>query len=436
MRPPPEVHVVDPPHSAYPQRPLVPTLLYDAGQYGTLAAVRCLGRAGVPVTVAGPRRFVPAAQSRFATRWLAAPAGDDPERLLEWLLAFGKAEPGYYLPPSSDDLAWLLAERRDALSQYFVLERHTPAVIRRLLDKRELIDTCAAAGIAVPCTYFPRDRGDVERIAREQRGPVVLKPRTQVLHRFQGKGRYIASPADLPVGYDAYMATNHFHPWIVAWTPDIGQPMVQEFHASAAGGIYSVAGFASVDGTVTSLASRKILQRPRRLGIGLCFESAELKPQIDAALARLCRLLGYVGIFEAEFVEIGDELLLIDFNPRYYSQMQFEIDRGLLLPLLAYQLAVMAPTLPPSPARDEAPRGYVHEYLFALLLRGWQLTGQMSAEESNRWRAWRRKFSPGAVSFAARDEDDTRPMLIDRINITMHLLKHPRANARWLLFER
>ena len=46
-------------------------------------------------------------------------------------------EPGYYLPPSSDDLAWLLAERRDALSQYFVLERHTPAVIRRLLDTRE-----------------------------------------------------------------------------------------------------------------------------------------------------------------------------------------------------------------------------------------------------------------------------------------------------------
>jgi predicted ATP-grasp superfamily ATP-dependent carboligase len=415
----------------------IPTLILDAGQYGTLAAIRCLGRAGVPVTVAGPKRFVPAAHSRYTSRWLSAPSYEEPEQLVDWLLAFGRKEPGYYLPAGSDDLAWLLAHYRESLTGNFHLDQAAPSAIRRLLDKRDLMAACESLGIGVPKSVFPPAGADIRRLSQTLSFPLLVKPRTQVLHRYQGKGIFVSSADELPAAYETYLATNKFHPWIVARCADIGQPMLQTYYPSAAAGIYSVAGFANPDGSVVALASRKTLQRPRRLGIGLCFESAELRPEVESALVRLCRLVGYAGIFEAEFVEADGQLLLIDFNPRYYSQMRFEMDRGLPLPLLAYQLTTGTPTQgQPFASLPSDGRGYMHAFLFAILIRGWRLSGQMTAAEARQWFAWRDRHPEGMLSFASRDAEDRMPGLVDRINITINLLKHPRANVRWLLLER
>jgi predicted ATP-grasp superfamily ATP-dependent carboligase len=312
--------------------------------------------------------------------------------------------------------------------------------MRRLLDKRELMLACAALGIGVADSRFPVSPEDVREIARDLSFPVLLKPRTQVQHRYQGKGTFVASADELLGAYDAYLRNNHFHPWIVARCPDVGQPMVQTYHPIGTTGIYSVAGFAGPDGAITSLASRKVLQRPRRLGIGLCFETAETRPDIEDALSRLCRLVGYAGIFEAEFVQSEGRYLLIDFNPRYYSQMQFEIDRGLPLPLLSYRLAVdgrLDGRLDSRVVQSAGERrGYVHSYLFALLIRGWRLTRQMPPQETEQWIQWQKSFSPGMLSCAAKDPDDRMPDLVDRVAISIAMLKHPRANVRWLLFER
>jgi hypothetical protein len=40
-----------------------------------------------------------------------------------------------------------------------------------------------------------------------------------------------------------------------------------------------------------------------------------------------------------EFIRAGGKQLLIDFNPRFYSQMGFDIARGSPLPLLVYEAA-------------------------------------------------------------------------------------------------
>ena len=90
-----------------------------------------------------------------------------------------------------------------------------------------------------------------------------------------------------------------------------------------------MAGFVDDGGECVALASMKILQRPRKVGIGLCFEARAIEEPLVEKIAALCRRVGYTGVFEAEFVVAGDRRLLIDFNPRFYSQMGFEVARGL-----------------------------------------------------------------------------------------------------------
>ena len=50
---------------------------------------------------------------------------------------------------------------------------------------------------------------------------------------------------------------------------------------------------------------------------------------LAAAVARLCRGLGYFGAFEVEFLREGERRMVIDFNPRFYGQMAFDVKRGL-----------------------------------------------------------------------------------------------------------
>src|SRR6476469_7140892 len=89
-------------------------LLVVADYHGTLAAVRSLGRAGVPVIVADWRRLVPARWSRFAARTTWCPdLNADPMGFLGWLHELGFREPGLALLPTTDDLAWLYARHRD-----------------------------------------------------------------------------------------------------------------------------------------------------------------------------------------------------------------------------------------------------------------------------------------------------------------------------------
>jgi predicted ATP-grasp superfamily ATP-dependent carboligase len=64
-----------------PARP--PILLTMADYYGTLAAVRSLGRLGVPITVAESKLLAPARWSRYVTRRVGCPDVSDSEAFLE-----------------------------------------------------------------------------------------------------------------------------------------------------------------------------------------------------------------------------------------------------------------------------------------------------------------------------------------------------------------
>jgi D-aspartate ligase len=338
------------------------------------------------------------------------------------------------LYPTSDDLVWLYAVHRDELARNFKLYQPGADRLYRLLNKRELLEACRVVGIDTPQTWAPDDEAGVARAAREARFPVLLKPQTQVFFDTYVKGVQVDAAADLPERYHAFQAQNAHHASMRRHDPRVSWPLVQQFHAAAMQGIYSLSGFVDEQFDCAVRASLKVLQRPRRIGIGLCFASAPLDQALADKVVALCRHVGYHGVFEAEFIRSGERQMLIDFNSRFFNQMGFDVARGAELPLLAYWAAVGKADAVKSlleSARAWSSGGdriYAHRFLFQVLLRSQGLSGRMSRDEIASWRSW--YASNGAPVDAVDDAVDWLPSLVDRGYHLFTYARHPRAFIR------
>lgn len=420
-----------------------PPVLLTLGQfYGTLAAVRCLGRAGVPVTMAEGRVLAPARWSRYVTRRVSCPDVWEADAFLSWLLAFGASSPGHVLLPTSDDVAWIIAANREALSTHFRLLPTPLSAVDALLDKRALLGLCREVGLDVPETWFPRSAAEAAELGARAGAPLLIKPRSQVLLASRTKGTLVEDAAELGARFDEFLAQNRYGERIRSHLPDVVRPIVQRFHPDANENIYSLSGY--VDGRgelVAARAARKILQRPRKLGIGLCFEEAPVDERLAERVAALSRRVGYQGVFEVEFIHVGSRRLLIDYNPRLYGQLAFDIDRGMPLPRLAYadalgdEAAVSALAAEARAERSSGQRVYCHRLLFELLLLVQGLSSRLSADEERGWRRWwseHRRRSTDAVV----DADDLAPCGVDVATHLASYARHPRAFVRSMVLDR
>jgi D-aspartate ligase len=263
------------------------------------------------------------------------------DRFLAWLLAFGARRPGNVLYPTSDDLAWLFAEHEAELRPHFRMLTPTYAAVVRILDKRALYTLCNEVGIGTPRTWFLRDDDDLDAVVRDAPFPLIIKPRTQVLFTTMRKGGIVGSAGELRQAHRAFMRANRYEPRLLARLPEVERPMLQEFCASASGSVYAISGFCdSRHALFVARATRKLVQWPRRAGVGICFEDAPVDEALAQAVRRLCEATGFVGVFEAEFIIGTGSPLLIDFNPRFFGQMGFDVARGLPSPYLVYLAAM------------------------------------------------------------------------------------------------
>jgi hypothetical protein len=168
---------------------------------------------------------------------------------------------------------------------------------------------------------------------------------------------------------------------------------------------------------------------------------APLRHDLVEQVTRLCRSVGYHGVFEVEFIQSRGRSLLIDFNPRFYNQMAFDMERGLDMALLAYYSALgddawVSDVLLAS--RNEprhAPREHLHRLNFEIMLRAQQLSGVLSGSEQELWRAWCSRHS-GCSTDAALDRLDWLPGVMDAVRSVYGYLRHPRAFVRTIVMNR
>jgi D-aspartate ligase len=411
-------------------------LLTESSYLSTLAAVRSFGRAGIPCVVACDSRLGAASWSRFARRRVRCPSYTDSGELLEWLLAFGAKHPGHVLYATSDDMAWLYALHHAELSRHFRMYQPPVETVYGLLNKQRLMELAHASGIEFPRMWFPRSEDDLQRIAESARFPVLFKPVTQVFHGNHGKGVIVDRPQEL-AGWYAALRHQPYAQDLLAFDPDVRHPLIQEFQTEALGGIYSISGFIDEAGELLGArAALKILQRPRRIGVGVCFEHAELKPELVTAVIGMCRRAGFFGAFEVEFIQSEDRYLMIDFNPRFYGQMAFDVARGLQIPLMAYYSALgdRQKVLELSAAAQRTAHSsgvdvHCNRLEFEIMVWAQRAARGLSSKEVAAWRTWYGRHRLRMVD-PVLDSDDRRPFLAELTRQVLNMMLHPRSFLR------
>jgi predicted ATP-grasp superfamily ATP-dependent carboligase len=419
-------------------------VLLTAGKYyGTLAAARCYGRLGLPVYLADADGVSQTRWSKFVTQTARAPQVCDVGRYVEWLLEFGRKMPGLFLYSTSDDLSWVIASNREALAEHYLLYQPPLRTIVSLLDKQHLYRACTDVGISVPETYFPENDAQVREAARAIDSHILIKPRTQMLMRSKSKGLLCRDPSQLVDMYNSFRTENRYSPEIVAHDPTIGNPMLQRYHPQAMSNTYSLSGFIDETGELfVTRAAYKVFQRPRRLGVGLCFLSQPVIPSLRQKIFDLCRHVGYFGTFEAEFVHLPDsgEYLLIDFNPRFYGQMAFEIARDLPLPAFVYWAArglsgeSLRAAVRHSADCASGEYHFSHRWILNLSMITQTLAGRLSGAER---RALNSVLNmPGTQRVdAVRDDLDSGPYLADILLNLKGFVRHPRHFYRTFFLD-
>jgi hypothetical protein len=124
--------------------------------------------------------------------------------------------------------------------------------------------------------------------------------------------------------------------------------------------------------------------------------------------------------------------MLIDFNGRFYSQIAFDIARGMELPALAYAAAtgnnaevtrLMAHSK--SVQHDDV-AGFRNHFGIATMVKMQRILRTMSRKDAAHWLDWS-GGSHGTMIDAVKDPLDTLPAFVDVAQYLLHALRHPRA---------
>ena len=123
------------------------------------------------------------------------------------------------------------------------------------------------------------------------------KPRSQLSASSGAKGMLINSAiANRGSVYDRLFKHFGLSNAFTKRFPEMAMPMLQRYHPEAMKKIYSLSGFRDMSGShIVMQAALKILQQPRHLGIGLCFEEAEVIPELSKADDLVGGTHGYYG---------------------------------------------------------------------------------------------------------------------------------------------
>lgn len=312
-----------------------PLAVFDADAPTALAFTSSVGRAGVPVHVYSHQAFPPARASRYCTRFERCPDLQRPDEFLPWLERRVSSGQIGCVAPTSDLVAYYLAEVRDRLPAS--VQRALPVPERTLgvLFKERFAGV--EGGFQTPLTFAPRSVEEAHDRAHELPYPAVLKPRSHIATPWE-RGTVVDNADELRARYRAYRPAAGTRR-VLARHPELSLPLVQEYVPGAKDNLWSVSGLLAPDGSVVALAgSKKSLQWPPDLGVGLIFECWH-DDAVFADAIRFVRAHLETGLFELEIIRDArtGQYVAIDLNPRAYGQVRFDMARGNDLPLLWYR---------------------------------------------------------------------------------------------------
>jgi D-aspartate ligase len=295
-------------------------IVVDVGWVNGLAAIRSLGRAGVPVVAVDHRESALGFRSRYAVP-VISPDPQDEDAFVEFLAGLaGELEGPIPVFPTHDEPLNAIARGAGRLGERFRFPFPPWEVLQRIQSKRSQLEAAERAGIAVP-------RWSTESSAADELGyPVLVKPSSTegFKRRFGRQAFRCETRAEVE---QAFAEAAEY------------EPLVQELIPGGDEELYTLGSYLDRDGEPLGLfCGRKLRQTPPGVGTCRVGEAVWVDEVVDQGL-RFLRELGHVGLSQVEFKRDSRDgsYRLMEVNPRLWQWHGLAAACGVDLPRMAYE---------------------------------------------------------------------------------------------------
>lgn len=273
--------------------------------------VRSLGRKGIPVWVLNSSNHRLAAFSRYTTRAVSWPNGDESARL-EFLIKLSKEQglDNWVLFPTDDEMVAMVARHYDTLRGHYRLTSPTKEQYGPICNKWLLHGLAAELKIDQPWTVCPGSRQELLELPCSF--PVIVKPALrEAFNRLTAEKAWQAD--------DRQMLLAHYDEACKVLPKDL--VLIQEVIPGPGEAQFSYAAVCAEGRPLASVVARRKRQFPTDYGrFSTAVETVD-DPGIVEASVRLIAALRYSGLIEVEFKRSSRDgrFKVIDLNPRVWG---------------------------------------------------------------------------------------------------------------------
>ncbi|MGZ4380686.1 MAG: carboxylate--amine ligase [Gaiellaceae bacterium] len=299
-------------------------VVVDVGWVNGLAAIRSLGRIGVPVLALDHRPSALGFRSRYAQARVC-PDPQDEDAFVAFVAELGEGldAPVPVFPTHDEPLN---AIARAGLGEPFRFPFPAWDVLSRIQSKRAQYEAAEAAGIAVPRTVTPGSAAEARTAADELGYPVLVKPSsTEGFKRRFGRQNFRCETGDEVEA--AYTDAEEY------------EPLVQEVIPGGDDTLFTLGSYLAGDGEPLGLFSgRKLRQTPP--GVGTCrVGEAVWDDEVVEQGLLLLKALGHTGLSQVEFKRDPRDgvLRLMEVNPRLWQWHGLAAACGVDVTRIAYE---------------------------------------------------------------------------------------------------
>jgi D-aspartate ligase len=298
--------------------------------YRALGVVRSLGRRGIPVWVIKQGGHLVAATSRYASRRVPWPDGNDRGKI-EFLLDLSDRYglDGWMLIPTDDYTVGLASVHYEELASKYRLTVPRWEALSWACDKRRLHKIADNLGIHQPWTVCPLNREHLA--AMDCPFPVILKPAVRL------------QPSNLGIP-KAWLAENRDS--VLARYDQAGALLpredliVQEIVPGGGEAQFSYAALCKDGRSLASVVARRTRQYPKDFGqLSTYVETVEV-PEVIEPAERLLAAIRFTGLAEVEFKRDPRDgrFKVLDINPRVWGWHTLSRRAGVDFPYLLWLL--------------------------------------------------------------------------------------------------
>jgi D-aspartate ligase len=361
--------------------------------HGGLAAIRTLGRVGVPVFGVHEDHATPAARSSYLTGGFVWPIGGQDKTGHDWLAGLaeivGRIGRPCVVIPTDDDAAVFLNEHADQLPAMLRQPALASGMARKLVNKKRCLDLVVRAGVPTPATTVARCPTSLSTLGTVQY-PVVVKRAERALLD-DGQRTYSTVIA----------RTAEELRRLLEVPAEDREVLLQEFIPGGPADNWLFIAYCDAESkSLVSFTGRKLQSYPAYAG-ETAYAVAENNPGLREKMEQLLKDIGFVGIasIDLRYDRRDQTYRLLDLNPRAGAAFRlFENAHGIDV-IRALHLDLGGREVPNGPQRDG--RTYVVEPYYLGARRAYLDTGLG-------WRTWLRCFID-ADERAWLTRDDLRP---------------------------